>query len=194
MEGWDEQLFFPVLGILINCDVLHHLHSWRHFEGTLQFLFWEWSDLGRRCWMEGLGWPGCRFLTRDRTCCLRKYRCSSQCSSMDHRWKVLKYLLKLFSVKKVHLCSYGRRHTAPPLWKWAQPSLDLLRNLCSSPQVPFLLSFQRLVVCRRRSHMMTSRSNGKVQVLELQIMLSSNIFHICHGRHGLRPCKFFWPV
>ena len=88
--------------------------------------------------------------------------------------RILKHFLSWFWVRKVHLCTYGRRHTAPPLWKHSQPHWDLLRILCSSPLAPFLFSCQQLAVCRRRSHMMTSRSIGKVQVLQLQIRLSSN--------------------
>ena len=75
--------------------------------------------------------------------------------------RILKHFLSWFWVRKVHLCTDGRRHTVPLLWKRAQPHWDLLRILCSSPPAPFLVLFQRLVVCRRRSHMRTNRSIGK---------------------------------
>ena len=75
--------------------------------------------------------------------------------------RILKHFLSWFWVRKGHLCTDGRRHTVPPLWKRAQPHWDLLRILCSSPPAPFLVLFQRLVVCRRRSHMRTNQSIGK---------------------------------
>ena len=61
----------------------------------------------------------------------------------------------------VYLCIDGQHHTPLLLWRLAHlhpvPAYIVLR----SPPLPFSGSFVELAGCCRRSHMKTSRSNGK---------------------------------